>query len=581
MKKTPTLAALLALVLAGCAGPASPTPTVPPTLGRPTTTPPPSATPIVTPQAETTQARRPGLALPSAQGSLFSASGACAACHSGMTDDSGADVSIASAWRSTMMANAARDPYFQASVRAEGLRNPAEQAEIEDACATCHMPMARYTVAAEGGQGAISGDGFSNPENELHPLAMDGVSCTVCHQIREGNLGPASYGGQFLIDTDLPPGERVIFGPYTVADDQAAIMQQASGFVPAQAVPWGGGLHLAQSELCATCHTLYLQTYDASGAPAGMFPEQVSYLEWFYSSYRQTTTCQSCHMPHAQGGVRISTTSVQPRSPFSEHIFIGGNSYILGMLSTFGEELGVTASEAQFEATINHTLDQLQNSTATLGVENVSLSSTRLTLDVVVQNQAGHKFPTGFPSRRAWLHLTVRDGSGQVVFDSGAYNPDGSIVGNDADEDPAAYEPHYQTIVSPEQVQIYEAILRDARGLVTTELMRAAGYLKDNRLLPTGFEKSAPYPDIAVRGAAFEDPDFVDGGDRVQYSISLQGTQGPYTLTVELLYQSIGYRWAANLGGLEAPEISRFLGYYEAIPNVPVVVAAQTIELGD
>jgi hypothetical protein len=111
--------------------------------------------------------------------------------------------------------------------------------------------------------------------------------------------------------------------------------------------------------------------------------------------------------------------------------------------------------------------------------------------------------------------------------------------------------------------------------------MHAAGFLKDNRLLPSGFEKSAPYPDILVRGEAFEDPDFVDGGDRVQYSINLQGASGPYTLTVELLYQSIGYRWAANLEGLDAEEIGRFLGYVDAIPNDPVVVATQTLELGN
>jgi hypothetical protein len=498
-----------------------------------------------------------------------------------MTDGNGSDVSITAAWRSTTMANAGRDPYFQASVRAETLRNPGQQAQIEDTCATCHMPMARTTVAAEGRQAAIFGEGFTSPENELHPLAMDGVSCTVCHQIRETNLGPPSYSGQFLVDTELPAGERLIYGPYTIDPDQASIMQQASGYIPVQAVPWGGGLHLAQSELCASCHVLYLQTLDASGTPAGLFPEQVPYLEWFYSSYRQTSTCQGCHMPHAQGGVLISSTSVHPRSPFSEHTFVGGNVYMLQMLSAFGEELGVTASQQQFEATIGRTLDQLQSSTASLDVENVTLSSTRLILDVVVQNRAGHKFPTGFPSRRAWIHLTVRDASSQIVFESGGYNPDGSIVGNDADEDPASYEPHHQTIVSPEQVQIYEAILRDSRGLVTTELMHAAGYLKDNRLLPVGFEKSAPYPDIAIRGEAFDDPDFVDGSDRVQYSINLQGTQGPYTLTVELLYQSIGYRWAANLGGLEAEEISRFLGYYEALPNTPVVVASQTVELGD
>jgi hypothetical protein len=498
-----------------------------------------------------------------------------------MSDEAGNDVSLDTAWRSTMMANSARDPYFLASVRAEGLRNPEQRAQIEDTCATCHMPMARTTAAAAGGPGAILDEGFADPENELYPLAMDGVSCTVCHQIRETNLGPESYSGRFLIDTDLPVGQRVIFGPYTIEDDQAAIMQQVSGYVPQQAVPWGGGLHLAESELCATCHTLYLQTLDASGSPAGFFPEQVTYLEWYYSDYRSRHTCQGCHMPSAEGGVRISTTSVNPRSPFSQHAFVGGNAYLLRILNAFGDELGVTASERQFEATLERTLAQLQDSTATLQIENVTLSGTRLILEVVVENEAGHKFPTGFPSRRAWLHLSLRDSSGQVVFESGAVNPDGSIVGNDADEDPEAYEPHHQTIVSPDQVQIYEAILRDSRGLVTTELMHAAGYLKDNRLLPSGFEKSAPYPDIQVRGEAFDDQDFVDGGDRVQYSINLQGASGPYTLTVELLYQSVGYRWAANLEGLDAEEIARFLGYVDTIPNAPAVVAAQTLEVGN
>jgi hypothetical protein len=50
---------------------------------------------------------------------------------------------------------------------------------------------------------------------------------------------------------------------------------------------------------------------------------------------------------------------------------------------------------------------------------------------------------------------------------------------------------------------------------------------------------------------------------------------------VELLYQSVGFRWAANLEGLDAEEIARFLGYVDTIPNDPVVVAAQTLELGN
>jgi hypothetical protein len=130
-------------------------------------------------------------------------------------------------------------------------------------------------------------------------------------------------------------------------------------------------------------------------------------------------------------------------------------------------------------------------------------------------------------------------------------------------------------------VQIYEAILRDTEADVTTSLLRAAAYLKDNRLLPSGFQKNAPYEDIAVRGAAYDDPDFLGGGDWIQYSVDVGSASAPLTVTVELLYQAVGYRWAQNLGAYSTPEVLRFLGYVQQVPNIPVVVAAQTVEVGN
>ena len=53
----------------------------------------------------------------------------------------------------------------------------------------------------------------------------------------------------------------------------------------------------------------------------------------------------------------------------------------------------------------------------------------------------------------------------------------------------------------------------------TTGLLRAVGYLKDNRLLPRGFEKSSADKWIAVVGSAAQDADFVGAGDRVRYAI--------------------------------------------------------------
>ena len=204
-----------------------------------------------------------------------------------------------------------------------------------------------------------------------------------------------------------------------------------------------------------------------------------------------------------------------------------------------------------------------------------------MTADVSVRSEVGHKFPTGFPSRRVWIHLTVKDAEGQVVFESGIVNPDGSIEGNDNDADPAAYEPHYTIIDNPDQVQIYEPIIRDTEGAVTTVLLRGAGYLKDNRLLPAGFDKVSAHEDIAVHGAALEDEDFTGGGDRLQYAIDVGDSQGPFEVMVELLYQPIGYRWADNVRLYDAPEPARFIEYYEQVPNLPVVIDSATAEVGE
>ncbi len=81
--------------------------------------------------------------------------------------------------------------------------------------------------------------------------------------------------------------------------------------------------------------------------------------------------------------------------------------------------------------------------------------------DVHVRNLTGHKLPTGYPSRRAWLHVTVRDRGGRIVFESGAVAQNGAIAGNDNDADALAFEPHHSEIRTADQVQIYESVMSD------------------------------------------------------------------------------------------------------------------------
>src|ERR1700737_661449 len=54
------------------------------------------------------------------------------ACHNGIVTPSGEDVSIGFAWRSSMMGNSSRDPYWQGSVRRESIDHPESQAAIEE-----------------------------------------------------------------------------------------------------------------------------------------------------------------------------------------------------------------------------------------------------------------------------------------------------------------------------------------------------------------------------------------------------------------------------------------------------------------
>jgi len=169
----------------------------------------------------------------------------------------------------------------------------------------------------------------------------------------------------------------------------------------------------------------------------------------------------------------------------------------------------------------------------------------------------------------------VRDRNGRLVFESGALNSDGSIVGNDNDQDPLRFEPYYREISKPDQVEIYEPILKDSDGKVTTGLLHAVGYLKDSRLLPKGFDKATAEKDIAVVGDAADDPAFDDRGSVVRYVVSTGNLTGPFRVGVELWYQPIGFRWAHNLAPYQARETHRMVRYYEEASRKSAVILAK------
>jgi hypothetical protein len=503
--------------------------------------------------------------------SLFAHSEECMACHNNLQSPAGEDVSIGATWRSTMMANSARDPYWQAGVRRETMDHPKHSAAIQDECAECHMPMATQISRAAGGKGEM----FTHlPVNQrggsaLRRLAHDGVSCTVCHQISSERLGTReSFNGEFVIRPTPANGIRTIFGPFKVDKGRTTIMHSVTGFAQEEAP------HVKQSELCATCHTLITQAFGPNGQVIGSLPEQMNYQEWEHSDFkREQRSCQSCHMPAARGPIRSSSVLGDARDTLARHVFIGGNAHMIRLLNRYRTELGVAALPHELEATAVATVRQLQHDTATLTLSNPTVAGGTLSFDVEIRNLTGHKLPTGYPSRRLWLHATVQNERGETVFESGAFRDTGAIAGNDSDETALRYEPHYEEITRPDQVQIYEPILGDIGGMPTTGLLTATQYIKDNRLLPRGFDKTTAAAEVGVYGQAKADADFVGGGDRVRYRVPISPS-GPLTIDVELRYQSIAYRWAQNLERYDAPEPKRFLSYYSATADGSSVLVA-------
>lgn len=471
----------------------------------------------------------------------FSGSENCTQCHDGMTAENGEDLSIVNSWKTTMMANSARDPFWKAKVASEVKRNPDLSETIQGKCSRCHMPMAHVEATFKDESTTMFDDGFLSPDNPHFDEAAEGVSCTLCHQIENTSVfgTEAATSGKFVIAKDTT--DRKLYGPY--ADPIQGPMINNSGFTPA------GSDHTKDSALCGSCHDVKTPIVNTSGELTDdEFPEQMIYSEWQHSNFAATgseQSCQSCHMPVASGKAKIASRPnfIEAREHFSKHQFVGANSVMLDILQNNSADLGLSVSD--FSKTIDLTREMLRSG-ASLEIEDLEHENQQLSFKINVQNLSGHKFPSGFPSRRAWLHIEVRDSNDELVFESGAINDDGQITGVDADTDSSSYEQHHDLITSANQVQVYESIMANTDNQVNYTLLNSASYIKDNRLMPKGMDKTNIPADIGVLGNASDDDNFVAGEDIVTYQLENIPADS-YKVKATLNYQSIAYSFANDL----------------------------------
>ena len=475
----------------------------------------------------------------------------------------GEDISPITDWKSSVMANAFTDPYFRAAMAHEAEHFPELAGFIEDKCLTCHTPMARLH-AHKTGVGLE--DGFFRAATAMiAPHAREGISCALCHQITDDVITQDINSGAYDVDYHREP--PLIFGPYQAPVKQA--MVNAIGFEPEF------GMQMSDARHCASCHELFTPVIDnATDQPTGgYFPEQTPYTEWTLSDFgpqgSTTTTCQDCHMASDAIGDNFLTRlavnrndgSVNKnwpeRAPYSPHVFLGGNTWLLETLEMFREELGRDSinQAGEFQQTAERTREFLKTA-ASLSSSGVSADSNLLSYQVTINNHTGHKLPTSFPSRRMWLATRVTDARGVTVFESGVpddryYLPaDAAFTRAEclASRKPAGFDstscfsPHVDLVTSAEQVPVYETILKSTTDQITHILLYASASFKDNRIPPKGFITENA-PDFVKPDGVEGDTNFNAGGsgsDTVSYQLSLpDGAQRPLQVETTLYYQTI------------------------------------------
>lgn len=518
-------------------------------------------------------------------------SSVCAQCHSyaptasGLKDAEGNNVAPYDLWQGTMMANAARDPLWQAVMSVEIAAMPHHRDKIEAECLNCHAPMAtRVGLQKEDGKAYSH---LLRSDTMLGQIAQDGVSCTICHGIEPGNLGSEE---SFTAGFELSP-DRLIYGPFE--DPLEPPMRTRAGFTPTH------GPHIRESALCGSCHTLITPVFNEDGEETGLrFLEQAPYLEWRNSVFQTEDTpgedaasCQDCHVGRTNpDGSPIETRiarnpagndfpPTRPRSPFGRHDIVGGNTLVLGMFRDHGEELGATAPSEAFAAVFEATREQLRERSASLSLVEGVRDGGQLRFGLEVVNRTGHKLPTAHPTRRAWMHVRVTDASGEVVYENGRPDERGRIVGSGGK--PLASElaggpiqPHRSRLRDPNGPAIYQGIMADVAGEPTFVLLQGASWLKDTRILPRGWSPDHAEGERTAPIGTTHDDDFVGGSDRLDVLVDLpDGAQGPFRVEARLLFQTLSARWAAEMFTVDTPEVARFRELYESADLTPEVLA--------
>jgi hypothetical protein len=219
---------------------------------------------------------------------------------------------------------------------------------------------------------------------------------------------------------------------------------------------------------------------------------------------------------------------------------------------------------------------EAQTMTARVTVKSLTINGGQLAADIQIQNLAGHNLPSGVSFRRAFLDFQVLDARGNVLWESGGTNADGVItntVGTPLvteffSPSQQTYQPHFWTnnpITNDSQVQIYEELVLDPQGQLTTSFLSLDNKVKDNRIQPKGWSPDGPKADILVPVGTGADPSYKEGCgcSVVRYQLPLTGAlTNAASVQATLYYQSIPPSYLRQRAeDTSGPDTQRLINY--------------------
>ncbi|GIX05864.1 MAG: hypothetical protein KatS3mg115_0267 [Candidatus Poribacteria bacterium] len=319
---------------------------------------------------------------------------------------------IVEEWKPSAHRYAAMDPLFQKIQNVMAEQNGPESTRY---CGGCHDPISLFS-----GTKNVFVENLTN----LHGY-QEGVSCLVCHSIRETDLqGNANYvitqPREYLWQWDTEGVKRVIrdFLIRTYPKEHNRLSKRM----------------FKAPEYCAACHKQFI---DQEINRVGWVQLQNQYDNWAASHWNQkgdptkTIECRECHMPLVDStDPAAGDSSDYNRSPddgkHRSHRFAAANNFVPRLLKLEGWEEQVEHVERWLrgEYDVPEIQDKWREGPLVLmELEVPPQASPGETIPirvVLTSNKVGHDFPTGpLDIIQSWVELRVTDSAGNLVFASG------------------------------------------------------------------------------------------------------------------------------------------------------------------